>query len=103
MRYSERVKLIAESFTRDAAGNLRTEEQAREVWADVRSVSRAEFAAAGAQGIKPTAAIAVHETDYAGEELVEAAGRRLRVYRSFWRGDEIELYVSEKRGDRNEH
>ena len=70
------------------------------MWADLQSPSRAETAAAGAMGLKPSCTVVVHASDYTGQTIVEvAADKRLTVYRTFKRGEDVELYVTEKAGD----
>lgn len=111
MYYSDRVTLIGKITKLDAdgvpalddIGNPKFEEDPAEVWADVTSPSRAEVAAAGTMGLKAAAVVKVHATDYTGQTAVEIGGDRLTVYRTFRKGENVELYVTEKGGEANGH
>ena len=108
MYFSDRVKLIRRVTQLDEAGNPVLDDignpaytdESLEVWADLQSPSRAETAAAGAMGLKPSCTVVVHASDYTGQTIVEvAADKRLTVYRTFKRGEDVELYVTEKAGN----
>ena len=96
MFFSDRVTLIAEKLDWDDIGNTVPAQPV--VWADVRSISRAEFAAAGAAGLKPSLMAVVHACDYCGQTRLRWEGLTLEVYRTYRRGDVVELYATEKRG-----
>lgn len=111
MYYSDRVKLVQKTVQKDSTGaavlddigNPVYAETATEVWADVKSPSRAEAAAAGAMGLKASAVVIVHVTDYSGQTVVEIDGDRMAVYRTFKKAEDVELYVTEKRGEADGH
>lgn len=107
MYYSDKVILIQKKSEADAKGvpvlddigNPIYKEEKTEVWADVRSPSRSETAAAGAQGLKPEYTVVVHVSDYDGQTKAIVNGRLLAVYRTYVSGEDIELHVTEKRGE----
>lgn len=107
MYYSDRVTLVQKTVQKDSTGaavlddigNPVYTETATEVWADVKSPSRAEAAAAGAMGLKASAVVTVHVTDYSGQTVVKIDGGRLVVYRTFKKGENVELHVTEKGGE----
>lgn len=107
MYYSDKVTLVQKVAKEDASGapilddigNPKYDETTTTVWADITSPSRAEVRAAGERGLKPAAVVRVHKTDYKGQTSMEIAGQRMDVYRTFHRGEDVELYVEEKRGD----
>ena len=111
MLYSDRVTLIKKIAETDAAGaavlddigNHVYTEKASKVWADIKSPSRAEAVAAGTMGLKASAVVIVHVTDYSGQTIVEIDGDRMAVYRTFRKGEDVELYVTEKRGEADGH
>ena len=103
MYYSDRVTLVGRTTSLDAIGNAKHKETKTEVWADVLSPSRAEVTSAGANGLKPSYVVKVHRSDYSGQTVVEVDGRRLTVYRTFRAGENVELYVHDKRGESNEN
>lgn len=99
MFFSDRVTLIAEKLGWDDIGNtVPANPVETEAWADVCSISRAEFAAAGAAGLKPSLMAVVHACDYVGQTRLRWEGLTLEVYRTYRRGDVVELYATEKRG-----
>lgn len=87
---------------RDDIGNPVREEKFTEVWAELKSVTRAEFQAAGTMGLKPSLLVVVSNMDYNGETLVELNGNRYSVYRTFLNGEYRELYVMQKGGEAND-
>lgn len=98
------VTLIAVTVTgRDDIGNPIRTEKSSEVWAKLKSVTRAEFQAAGAMGLRPSFLVEVPDVDYHGETLVELSGERYSVYRDYRKGENRELYVTQKRGDAGEN
>ena len=54
-------------------------------------------------GLKASAVVTVHVTDYSGQTVVEIDGDRLAVYRTFKKAEDVELYVTEKRGEADGH
>ena len=94
------VKLIAVTVTgRDDIGNPIRKETVTAVWAQLKSITRAEFQAAGAIGLKPSMLVVVPEADYNSETLVELDDVRYTVYRTFLAGENRELYVIGKGGE----
>ena len=94
------VTLIAVTVTgRDDIGNPVRKEATTEVWAELKSVTRAEFQAAGAMGLKPSLLVVVPDVDYHGETLVELGTERYSVYRDYRKGETRELYVTQKGGE----
>lgn len=94
------VTLITVTVTgRDDIGNPIREEMATEVWAELKSVTRAEFQAAGTMGLKPSLLVVIPNVDYHGETLVELNEERYSVYRTFLNGENRELYVMKKGGE----
>lgn len=100
MYFSDRVKLIDRKVTgTDAVGNQRIEETCKEVWAEIKSPGRSEAATAAARGLMASAVVIVHITDYRGQTAMEADGVRMAIYRTYRKGEQIELYGSEKQVD----
>ena len=94
------IKLIAQTTTYDAIRQAVHTETEREVYAQLRSITRAEWFEAGRNGLRPDIAFVMMVFDYHGEEIIEWNGRRYGVYRTFiGRNDTIELYC-EKQGGR---
>lgn len=98
MSRSTTITLIAVTTERDANGVFRETESAREVFAKVDSVSASEFFDGGRNGLNPSLRFLVFAGDYHGEQIVEHEGQRYAVYRTYERGDQIEVYVERKGG-----
>lgn len=99
MDRSEAISLVKVTRTKDAAGVFRTQETRRTVFAQVDSITRAEFFDAGRMGFKPSLKFTVFFGDYDGESAIEYGGRAYAVYRTYLaRNDNLELYAEEKGG-----
>lgn len=99
MDRSTPIYLVAEEYTTDALGQRLPSETQRMVFANVRSVTRSEWNAAGQQGIKPEWQMTMFAPDYEGEKIVIYNGKRFAIYRTYLRADErLELYVEEQVG-----
>jgi SPP1 family predicted phage head-tail adaptor len=96
------LKLIcASTRAQDANGIRRTTKEAEsEVFAQVSSVDRGEFFAAGEQGFRPEYRFTVFAGDYHEESTCEYNGTRYAIYRTYHipGTDYIELYVQRKVG-----
>lgn len=69
-------------------------------YATIRSVTRAEWQAAGRKGLNPSYVITTNRVNYQGQTMVEYQGRRYAIYRTYCPpdSDDIELYVQEEVG-----
>lgn len=94
--------LISVTTDRDNKGVLRESETSRQVFCRVKSIRQSEFFQAGRNGLNPEWSFTVFHADYAGEEIVEYAGKRYKVYRTFHvpGTDDLEIYT-ERRGGKN--
>lgn len=106
MDRSTPVNLVSETYTVDSFGQRIAVQTARKVYASVDSVTRAEWSAAGEQGIKPEYVLTMFEPDYAGEKIVQMmVGGILEtfgVYRTYrGKNETLELYLEWKTGDSN--
>ena len=71
----------------------------REVFCSMGSITRAEWAAVGKQGVKPSTVATVWADEYEGELTAVYGGQRYRVYRTYQPNpEEIELYLEKKGG-----
>lgn len=93
------IKLIGVTREQDEYGVWRSTPTYREVFAQVDSVTRAEFFEAGRNGLNPEFRFTMFAGDYEGETMVEYAGKTYAIYRTFFaRNDTLELYVERKGG-----
>ena len=93
------IKLIKKDYTQDSIGQYVYTETEREVFCDVRSITRVEWFDAGRNGMQPVYIFTMFQPDYEDEKIVEYEGRRYGVYRTYRaRNEMLELYVEEKGG-----
>lgn len=95
------IKLISHIRARDENGVWRdTGETAREVFASVNSVTRAEFFSGGQGGFRPEYRFDVFHAEYRGEDECEYDGNRYAIYRTYRNPatDYMELYAEKKAG-----
>lgn len=96
------VYLIRETWTQNSFGGQVPAEAKTAVWANIQSVTRAEWSEAGQAGLQPQMVAVTPLVNYHGEQIVELQnGKRLFVYRTYVRDDEIELYLEERAGVKN--
>lgn len=96
MDRSNVINLISKTYAADSIGQYKPELSAREVYCDVRSITRAEWYDAGRQGFKPDISFVMFAPDYQGEDLIEWNGRRYSVYRTYIAQNEaLELYCQD--------
>lgn len=78
------LTLITTAKEQDANGVWREiEQEPRQVFCHVRSVSRSEFFQAGRNGLNPAFVFVVFAGDYSGETLLEYRGQRYGIYRTY--------------------
>ena len=109
------ILLIADGGYYDAYGVYKKTETSRQVFAQVNSITRAEFFNGGRNGLNPQMMFKVFAGDYEGEKVVEYQGKRYAIYRTYkgnkngyvgpntssrqeLLSDYIELYVERKAG-----
>lgn len=93
MDRSNVIKLVGKSFVQDTIGQYRPTESLREVYCDVRSITRAEWYDAGRKGFQPDFSIVMFAPDYEGEDELIFDGRRYSIYRTYiGQNETIELY-----------
>ena len=89
------------SREQDANGVWRRKtEMRREILARLASIDRAEFFAAGQNGLRPDYRFTVNACEYEGETLCEYDGAQYAIYRTYRVAgtDDLELYVQRKAG-----
>ena len=99
------IRLIgAATYTEDAAGIRRpVPAEPREIFAQKKEVTRAEFYNAGRAGYKPELVFEVFAADYHGESVLEYGRETYAIYRTYRRGsgdgsDYMELYAARQAG-----
>lgn len=90
--------LIAQAMSVDDIGNEIATETERQVLCEVYSISQTEFYAAANTELNPEYRFDVFFGDYQGEDVVSYQGNRYAIYRTYRRGDTLELYAERKIG-----
>ena len=109
MFFSDEIFLVKEIMKKDEIKQYIPQLVEEAVWSDLTSVSSSETSAAGQNGHKAEARAIVHIEDYKGQSIVRCPeGTPLitagyyDVYRKYFLGDTVELYLKEKDGIINE-
>lgn len=98
------IYLISEGYKQDEIGQLVPSEESIPVWAHLQSVTRAEWADAGQNGLQPQLVAVTPIVNYSGESIVQIGNgeqaKRYGVYRTYFppNSDMIELYLEKKAG-----
>lgn len=96
------VKLIKQAEALDELNQPTQIETTREIVAELRSISRAEYFQGRQGGLVPDLSFLLSVFDYDGEKLIEYDGKRYAVYRIYETDDNnIELYAQVEGGVTN--
>lgn len=99
MDRSEVITLVKETQVRNDFGVYEPVTETRDVFCQVRSITRSEFFDAGRNGLNPEFEFDVFSGDYEGERTVVFRGQKYAVYRTYQgRADVLELYVQREGG-----
>lgn len=93
MRWSEVIALGAETETK-TLGEVKTSVSYRSVYANKKSVKRAEFYQAMAAGLKPELVFEMHRMEYMDETRLKYNGKEYEIIRTYEVGEKIELTVT---------
>jgi hypothetical protein len=85
------------SFT-DENGNEKFEEVNTEVFGNIGNIGQREFAAASQMGLKPELMVEIWSFEYSGEEELKLGDRLYSIYRTYQKGDRLELYLTQRSG-----
>lgn len=96
--YDTQIKLIRRTESgRDKYGNIIHTEEVKERWAEVKSVSRAEYYQAATTGMQPTMVIVLSDRrDYEGQSHAVINGVEYVVIRTYVKGETIEITLTER-------
>lgn len=94
------IYLISQAYSQDDIGQVIASESKNEVWASLQSITRAELADAGQNGLQPQFVAVTPIVNYNGESIAEINGKRYGIYRTYFSpdSDSIELYLERKVG-----
>lgn len=100
--YNEIIKLGRLAYTRNAIGQEKESVAWKEVFADVRSVSRAEFYSAAMANIRPSIVFAIADYyDYEDEKVIWYDGKTYDVIRTYRAGNSTELEITAEMRERD--
>ena len=94
------IYLISQAYSQDDIGQVIASEIKNEVWASLQSITRAEWADAGQNGLQPQFVAVTPIVNYNGESIAEINGKRYGIHRTYFSpdSDSIELYLERKVG-----
>lgn len=93
------INLISETWSQDAYGVSVASESKTQVFAQVDSVTSAEWFEGGRNGLNPEFRFRIYNFEYSGEEILEYNNARYTIYRTYQaRNDILELYVEKRKG-----
>lgn len=98
----EDVVIILEGETTyefDDDGNEIAVTEQSEIFGTKKSVMQSEFLTAGQLGLQPACMVEIYSAEYNGAKTVLLDGERLTVYRTYKKGDRLELHLSERTGN----
>lgn len=99
MDRSTPIYLVETNYAEDAYGAMQPQQIKRLVYANVQSVTRAEWFEGGRAGLNPQFVFTMFGPDYNGEDILEYDGTQYAIYRSYrLRTDLVELYAELKKG-----
>ena len=87
------------SYSFDADGNQIAEISSVTVFGAKSSVKQSEFYTAGRLDLKPSCMVEIYAAEYNGAKTVLLEGQRLTVYRTYKKGDRLELHLAERTGN----
>jgi SPP1 family predicted phage head-tail adaptor len=94
MDRTKKIYLIGTHYEMDAIRQQVAVETRKAVFAQIDSISRAEFNAARTVGLNPSLSVTIWAFEYTGEKFVELNGEKYSVYRTFARRNQrMELYL----------
>lgn len=92
------VKLVSYVVTYDEIGQPVHTSSDITVPCTVSSITRNEWSAAGVLGINPDVRLTTPLINYSGQTEAEFEGVDYSIYRTYERGDIVELYLQRKAG-----
>ncbi|MBR2311128.1 MAG: hypothetical protein IKA47_11465 [Oscillospiraceae bacterium] len=94
------ITLAATKYKKDALNqHVPDGETTRDIFCNIKSITRAEWAAAANRGLKAACCVTVWADEYQGESIAILGGVRYAVYRTYQpNSEDMELYLERKAG-----
>jgi len=99
MLYKDVVDLVRITIIKDKLHQERKIEERNQVFADRKSISQTEFYSAGNSGFNPQYVFSIRMSDYNFEESLYYNNYKYSIYRTYQKGEFIELYTHKKVGE----
>lgn len=97
---SNTLNLISLVITQDSIGNSIKAETSTTIFVDEYSIGAKEFYSAAQSGFKPDFLLKTFFGNYNNQPLADYKGKRYTIYRTYTKGDIIELYLTAHGKDR---
>ena len=91
MYFSDKIKLIAISYTENSLGDIIETETETEVFANKKSIRQSEFYQAAATGLRPEIMFEVWSEEYSSQQRVKYDNKDYTVIRAYDKGELTEL------------
>ncbi|MGL4523531.1 MAG: phage head closure protein [Bacilli bacterium] len=101
MMFSDVLALLSSEYAQDDIGQQVEVITEKNVFCHKRSIPQREFFEAGRTGIKASAIFVINTLDYADEMKVAYNGKTYTIYRTYEKGEQIELYCEVRNGNKN--
>lgn len=93
------ISLVGKTYQADARGVMHAADVVKEnIPCEVKSAGANDWFEGGRNGLNPTYKFVIRRIEYGGEETVVFDGERHKVYRTYIRGDDIELHAQKEKG-----
>ena len=96
--FKDVIKLITVSFKLDELAQQIEVKNERTVFANKKNVSQSEFFNAGQVGLKPQYLFEIRLSEYGGEGELVFNNKSYSIYRTYEKGENIELYCEVRVG-----
>lgn len=90
--------LLSPTYEQDEKKNFIAKEEEIEILCQITSVRQSEFFEAGKSGISAQLVVLTPTINYGGEKKIRIDKKVYGIYRTYEKGDMIELYCEEKGG-----
>lgn len=98
MMYKDTIELVGYEIYKDDLLQEKKREVKTTVFCDKKSVSQNEFFTAGQIGLKPQYVFIIRLADYKFQDTLIYNNAKYAIYRSYEKGEFIELYTQRKIG-----
>lgn len=96
---NEVIKLCSATYRKDSKGVMReTETISDPIMAEIKSAGANEWFEGGRNGLNPEYTFIINRLEYNSEETVIYGNVKYSVYRTFIKGDRIELHCEKRKG-----